>query len=147
MTLCGLLNTLVRRGASVRLENDDQLRVKPAAVLTDDLRAQVRANKAEIVAFLTTPNPKPCGAPLGVTRAALERGLPITSYGWPREFYPADFASELQEAAAQTAANATESEASQSGSNAPQNGPSIAPGSATGIPTDTPKPKLENLEL
>lgn len=118
MTICGLLNTLVRRGATVRLENGEQLRVKPAAALTDELRAQVRQNKAEIVAFLTTPNPKPCGAPLGVTRAALERGLPITSYGWPREFYPADFAAELQDAAVQTATNATESEAIERGASA-----------------------------
>ena len=139
MTICGLLNTLVRRGATVRLENGDQLRVKPAAALTDDLRAQVRQNKADIVAFLTTPNPKPCGAPLSVTRAALERGLPITSYGWPREFYPADFAAELQEAAAQTAVNAT--------ATATESEPSIAPEGVAKQPSDAQQKEAKNPEL
>ena len=60
MTTPELLNTLVGRGATVHLENGDQLRIKPAAALTDELRAQIRLNKAEIVAFLTRPNPKPC---------------------------------------------------------------------------------------
>jgi hypothetical protein len=98
MRTISLINTLVQRGAIVRLEAGAQLRVKPAAVLTDELRNEVRARKGEIVAFLEGVDAGPFNAPRTVTRAALERGLEVTSFGWPKAYYPADFRAELEAA-------------------------------------------------
>ena len=49
-----LLDTLQARGARVHLLADDHLGVAPSSALTDDLRAEIRAHKTELIQVLRT---------------------------------------------------------------------------------------------
>jgi hypothetical protein len=71
MSAATVLETLEARGAVVTVRAD-VLRIEPRAVIDEPLRAEIRANKSELLELLTTPE-KPaastCGAVFDVGAA------------------------------------------------------------------------------
>jgi len=58
-----ILTALRSRGACVHLLDGEHLGIAPASVLTDDLRAEIRAHKSELVQALQAEAPQPTHAP------------------------------------------------------------------------------------
>jgi hypothetical protein len=63
-----ILRTLTARGGRLRVAEDGRIGVEPSSVLTDDLRAAVRANRDALVKALRPESFELAGAPVVETR-------------------------------------------------------------------------------
>jgi hypothetical protein len=72
MSTGDLLQAVTRAGGRLIPEGGDKLTVEAPAPLSDDLMAELRAHKAEILAYLTRPVPT-CEEVLGWTFADVDR--------------------------------------------------------------------------